>query len=60
MLQGAGKSNPALSGFFKSEVVNKWRRLVLPIMPPGSVSFHAFPHIPQGLHSQVKHVFVYD
>ena len=44
----------------ESEVVNRWRTLVLPIMPPSSVSFHAFPHIPQGLRSQVKHVFVYD
>ena len=43
-----------------NEVVNRWRTLVLPIMPPSSVSFHAFPHIPQGSRSRVKHAFVYD
>ena len=35
----------------KIEVLNRWRRLDLPIMPPGPVSFHAFPHKLQGLTS---------
>lgn len=42
------------------EVLNRWRTLVLPIMLPGSLSFHAFPRIPLGLRSPVKHVCVCD
>ena len=33
----------------KIEVLNRWRRLDLPIMPPGPVSFHAFSHKLAGL-----------
>ncbi|MCP4611776.1 MAG: DUF2958 domain-containing protein, partial [Planctomycetes bacterium] len=42
------------------EVLNRWRTLDLPIMPPGPVSFHAFLHKLPGLHSPVKHACVYD
>ena len=43
-----------------NEVLNRWRTLDLPIMPPGPVSFHAFPHKLPGLHSPAKHACVYD
>ena len=42
------------------EVLKEWRTLDLPIMPPDSVSFHAFPHKLPGLHSPVMHAYVYD
>jgi len=42
------------------EVLNRWRTLDLPIMPPGPVSFHAFSHKLPGLHSPAKHACVYD
>ena len=43
-----------------NEVLNEWRTLDLPIMPPVPVSFHTFPHKPPGLHYPAKHVFVCD
>ncbi len=37
------------------EVLSRWRTLGLPIMLPGPVSFHAFPHKQPGLHCPAKH-----
>jgi len=43
-----------------TEVLNRWRTLNLPIMPPVPVSFHTFPHTPQGSHSPASYACVCD
>ena len=42
------------------EVLNRWRTLDLPIMPPVPVSFHTFPHKQPGLHNPMFYACVYD